>query len=80
MKSEKEKAPLFLTRSIRILVGLGMQDIMNKHGKHLLPLSPPENKFAVFNSEVRNSTEYTVYPKSVQILLNRHQVDKNIIL
>lgn len=80
MQSEKEKALLLLTRSISILVGLGMQDIRNKHGKHLLPLSPPENKFAVFNSEVRNSTEYTVYPKSVQILLNRHQVHKNIIV
>lgn len=58
MKSEKEKALLlFLTRSIHILVGLGIQDIMNKHGQYFLPLSPPENKFRVFNSEVRNSTE-----------------------
>lgn len=54
--------------SPHILVGFGIQDIMNKHKQYLLPFSPPENKFAVFNSEVRNSTEYTVYPKSVQIL------------
>lgn len=47
MKSEKKKALLFLTQSMHILVGLGMQDIMNKHGQHLL--SPQENKFAVFN-------------------------------
>lgn len=26
------------------------------------------------------TAEYTVYPKSVQILLNRHQVHKNIIV
>lgn len=58
MRSEKEKTLLlFLTQSIHILVGLGIQDIMNEHGQHFLPLSPAENKFGVFNSEVRNSTE-----------------------
>lgn len=30
--------------SIHILVGLGIQDIMNKHRQHLLTLSPPEKK------------------------------------
>lgn len=66
--------------SIHILVGSGIQDIMNKHGQRLLPLTPPENKFAVFNPEVRNSTEHTVFPKSAQILFKKHQVHKNIIL